>query len=127
MRRPFEHTLTPTDRASISTLLLGISAFCGVATLLAIGLATLTHRLTLPTSDEKAFMILPARSRRAGGGNEKRTPPPIRIAGAGFGPLFFQSTPCLKLFSCGADNRRRAPPSERARPVAFQQRHATNS
>lgn len=60
MRRPFEHMLTPTDRASISTLLLGISAFCGVVTLLVISFAALTHHLTLPSSDETAS-IDPAR------------------------------------------------------------------
>src|SRR6516162_3393540 len=54
-------------------------------------------------------------SLRAGDGNEKRTPPPIRIAGAGFGPLLFKSLLVWEVFPRGADNRTRAP------PVAFQQ------
>ena len=72
MRRPFERTLTPTDRGPISTLLLGISAFCGVVTLLVIGFAALTHRLTLPSSDETAF-IDPARRNNVNCPGFKRT------------------------------------------------------
>jgi hypothetical protein len=41
-------------------------------------------------------------SLRADGGNEKRTPPPKRIAGAGFGrPPLFKALPWLEVFPCG--------------------------
>src|SRR5262245_39598126 len=49
-------------------------------------------------------------SRRSRGANEKRTPPPKRIAGAGFGRPLFQSTPLVE------GNSLRGSTIERARP-----------
>jgi len=57
MHRPYRYTLTQADRMLFQKCLMGTSAFCGVVTLLVIGIAFVSHDRSSTTQNETAAVV----------------------------------------------------------------------
>jgi hypothetical protein len=56
MRKPFEHTLTPAERATFNKWLVGVSVFYASVALLAVGCIVVSQNFTGSTRTDTAAM-----------------------------------------------------------------------